>query len=178
VPVVDRVGRTGDVSWSAESLMPGDTPRGLTPKLFTEVASFALSLPRGAGPPTAFGEDVRALAARLPRHAVALHELFERHDARLSQLPSVLRHGDLWTGNLLVERGRLSGVVDWDAWHPAAVPGTDLLHIVGPGTTQRSRTAPPAIGRRSGSNRRRRCCSPWGSPGGPGRWPSTSPGSR
>jgi hypothetical protein len=41
-----------------------------------------------------------------------------------------MRHGDLWKGNLLVERGILSGVVDWDAWHPAAVPGTDLLHLV------------------------------------------------
>lgn len=137
VPVVDRVGRTGDVSWSAESLMPGATPRGLTAELFADVASFVLSLPRAAIAPTAFGEDVRALAARLPQRAAALLDLFERHEARLSQLPSVLRHGDLWTGNLLVERGRLSGVVDWDAWHPAAVPGTDLLHIVG---VERART--------------------------------------
>jgi hypothetical protein len=41
-----------------------------------------------------------------------------------------MRHGDLWAGNLLVERGVLRGVVDWDAWHPAAVPGTDLLHLL------------------------------------------------
>jgi aminoglycoside phosphotransferase (APT) family kinase protein len=48
----------------------------------------------------------------------------------VATLPSVLRHGDLWLGNLLVERGALSGVVDWDAWHPASLPGTDLLHLV------------------------------------------------
>jgi aminoglycoside phosphotransferase (APT) family kinase protein len=43
----------------------------------------------------------------------------------------VLGHGDLWSENLLVSDGRLTGVVDWDGWHPSAVPGVDLLHLVG-----------------------------------------------
>jgi aminoglycoside phosphotransferase (APT) family kinase protein len=42
----------------------------------------------------------------------------------------VLAHGDLWASNLLLRRGRLTGVVDWDAWHPSAVPGIDLLQLV------------------------------------------------
>jgi aminoglycoside phosphotransferase (APT) family kinase protein len=51
--------------------------------------------------------------------------------AELSALPAVTRHGDFWLGNLLVNRGRLSGVVDWDGWHAAGVPGTDLMHFLG-----------------------------------------------
>ena len=36
-------------------------------------------------------------------------------DARLRAYRPVLRHGDLWYDNLLVDRGRLVGVVDWEA---------------------------------------------------------------
>jgi aminoglycoside phosphotransferase (APT) family kinase protein len=42
----------------------------------------------------------------------------------------MLRHGDLWTGNLLVDRGRLTGMIDWDAAHPAGVPGADLVQLL------------------------------------------------
>ena len=49
------------------------------------------------------------------------------------------RHGDLWSGNLLVAGRRLTGVLDWDAWHPAAVPGTDLLHLVATEQAHRTR---------------------------------------
>jgi hypothetical protein len=44
-----------------------------------------------------------------------------------------MRHGDLWAGNVLAKDGRLTGVLDWDAWHPAGVPGADLLHYVAAG---------------------------------------------
>ena len=50
--------------------------------------------------------------------------------AGLPALPGVTGHGDLWAGNLLVEGSTLSGVVDWDACHDGAVPGTDVLHAV------------------------------------------------
>lgn len=36
-------------------------------------------------------------------------------DARLRAYRPVLRHGDLWYDNLLVDRGTLVGVVDWEA---------------------------------------------------------------
>jgi aminoglycoside phosphotransferase (APT) family kinase protein len=51
-----------------------------------------------------------------------------------------MRHGDLWSGNLLVADGRLTGVVDWDAWHPSAVPGTDLLHLIATEEVLRTRS--------------------------------------
>jgi aminoglycoside phosphotransferase (APT) family kinase protein len=48
----------------------------------------------------------------------------------LRGLPAVHRHGDLWSGNLLVDRGRLAGLVDWDAAHPLGVPGSDLVQLL------------------------------------------------
>jgi thiamine kinase-like enzyme len=47
----------------------------------------------------------------------------------LVEIPSVVTHGDFWAGNLLFVDGQLTGVVDWDSWEPAGVPGTDLLHL-------------------------------------------------
>jgi len=60
----------------------------------------------------------------------ALLELLERHEPVVASLPAVTRHGDLWAGNVLLDHGRLSGVIDWDGWAAAAVPGTDLVHMV------------------------------------------------
>jgi aminoglycoside phosphotransferase (APT) family kinase protein len=71
-----------------------------------------------------------ALVRHLPRLADDLLELEARTAPVIADLPSVLRHGDLWRGNLLVDHERLIGVVDWDTWHPDGVPGTDLLHLV------------------------------------------------
>jgi aminoglycoside phosphotransferase (APT) family kinase protein len=51
---------------------------------------------------------------------------------------AVVQHGDLWSGNLLISGGRLSGVVDWDTWHPAGLPGVDLLQLFS--MRQRERT--------------------------------------
>jgi thiamine kinase-like enzyme len=39
-------------------------------------------------------------------------------------------HGDFWHGNLLVDGGRLTGVVDWDAAGPGRLPLLDYLHLV------------------------------------------------
>ncbi len=59
----------------------------------------------------------------------------------LQEVPAVMRHGDLWTGNLLVSRGRLCGVIDWDASDPAAVPGSDLLQLVAGEIRRRARAS-------------------------------------
>jgi hypothetical protein len=131
VPSPAGEGRNASISWSAESLLPGRTPRRLTPALMSDLSTFALELPRIDAVPTAFADDLGSLVECLPAHEGPLRRLLDEHQPALSTLPSVMRHGDLWTGNLLVNRGRLSGVVDWDTWHPSGVPGTDLLHVVG-----------------------------------------------
>ena len=58
-------------------------------------------------------------------------ELREEIERAAAELPAVMAHGDLWTQNLLAGRGRLTGVLDWDAWQADSLPGTDLLHLVG-----------------------------------------------
>ncbi len=133
LPHVPRLlgrGDAGAVAWTTETLLPGRRPDALGPELAVEVANFCARLPRGASPPTAFASDIASLIERLPRFRKPLRDLEARAAPVIATLPSVLRHGDLWLGNLLVERGLLAGVVDWDAWHPSGVPGTDLLHLV------------------------------------------------
>src|SRR5438093_11880125 len=98
--------------------------------LATQVLDLSLRLPIVDGPPSAFLADLEAIGARLPVARGSLGRLRAAVGPVVASLPSVLRHGDLWAGNLLVERGALRGLVDWDAWHPAAVPGTDLLHLL------------------------------------------------
>ena len=45
-------------------------------------------------------------------------------------LGAVARHGDLWHGNLLADGDVLTGIIDWDAFAPAATPAADLLELL------------------------------------------------
>jgi aminoglycoside phosphotransferase (APT) family kinase protein len=44
--------------------------------------------------------------------------------------PQSIVHGDFWPGNLLVERGQVLGVIDWEAARPAGTPARDLARFV------------------------------------------------
>jgi len=131
VPRLLARGVTAGASWSLESGLRGHRPDHLTPALTLALARFCAALPRPAGPPIAHHEDLGRIAATFAQHEPLLRRISRGLDARLSRLPAVMRHGDLWSGNLLVERNTLTGVVDWDGWHPAATPGTDLLNLLG-----------------------------------------------
>lgn len=78
-------------------------------------------------------ETIDRLVARFPDEpnlAPAL-EILAAADARLSQV-TVARtavHGDFWCGNLLVDRGRVTGVVDWEAASMAGMPTRDLARF-------------------------------------------------
>jgi hypothetical protein len=134
VPFTPRLyarGSTAGASWLAEAALPGRRPARASASLTREVAELCASFPRGNGAPTATAEDLAAVAAALPDRAPEIGALSSEVSTHLPTVPSILRHGDLWAGNLLVDRrGRLSGVVDWDAAHPAAVPGADVLQLV------------------------------------------------
>ena len=123
-------GRTATTVWSTETRLPGHPAPSITPALVSAVADFCVRLPRDPSAPSAFASDIERLIDRLPRFRTALRDLEARAAPAIARLPSVFRHGDLWRGNVLVRDGELTGVVDWDAWHPAGVPGTDLLHFV------------------------------------------------
>jgi hypothetical protein len=55
-------------------------------------------------------------------------------------------HGDYATGNLLVERGRVSGVVDWERGRRAGPPLADLFKFAASYGSYLDRAAPPRNG--------------------------------
>lgn len=116
--------------WTTESELPGRRPAELTEALLEEAIRFCASLPTSGTAPTAPEDDLEAIARHLPDRAAVLDVLRAEISSQLSNLPGVLRHGDLWAGNLLTSGGRLAGVIDWGSWHPAGAPGTDVLHLL------------------------------------------------
>ncbi len=129
VPRLLRTGETSGASWSLETALPGGRPTEISPGLTREVVGVLSALPPGIGPPGGLRRDLEALATLLPDRADRFRALADAIRAELRSLPSVMRHGDLWAGNLLADHDSLTGVVDWDAWDPGAVPGADLLHL-------------------------------------------------
>ncbi len=133
VPLTPRLlggGEVASASWTSESMLAGARPRRVTRSLVADLAAFCARLPRSGGPATAHTSDAGVIASVLPGHASAVAALGDEIGAALDGLPGVMRHGDFWSGNIMSRGGRLSGVIDWDAWHPAAVAGTDLLHFL------------------------------------------------
>lgn len=129
VPRLLATGEAAGASWTLETALPGRRPPESSVEIARDAAGLCAALPPGNGPPAAPRRDLEVLATLLPERADVLRELAHSLRGVLREMPSVLRHGDLWIGNLLVEADRLSGVVDWDAWDPGAVPGADLLHL-------------------------------------------------
>ena len=131
VPRALRSGATAGAGWAVESRLSGTRPERLDEDLVAEVVELVARLPADPGPPRALEEDRQKVISHLPGAAASLDALLSAHVDAIAEMPGRLRHGDLWAGNLLVEEGRLRGVVDWDAWHPSGVPGTDLVHLLG-----------------------------------------------
>jgi phosphotransferase family enzyme len=142
VPLAPRpLGRgvVAGASWMAEKLLPGHRPGRLTPDLVHQAALACSRLPISDAVPTAPVDDLLGAAAVLPRYAADLRRLADRLRSRLDDIPAVQRHGDLWAGNLLVDRGRLTGIIDWDAAHISGVPGADLVQLVATDLRRRRR---------------------------------------
>ena len=141
IPTLHAHGQHHDVSWCLQQRLPGQRPATVTPQLVRDVTDTLERLPRTGTRATAHEDDLRDIGSLLPD----LHDQLETLRAPMGivadDVPAVTRHGDLWRGNLLVVGGRLSGVLDWDAWAEAALPGTDLLQLLatevrhGEGTT-------------------------------------------
>jgi aminoglycoside phosphotransferase len=53
--------------------------------------------------------------------------IYER--LRSNHVPRTAVHGDFWSGNLLVERGRVTGSVDWEAGATVGEPVRDLVRF-------------------------------------------------
>jgi hypothetical protein len=138
VPRLLGGGIAAGASWIVEEALPGRRPARLTAALVRDVARVCGRL-RSAAPPVALLDDLHGAAGVLDDHALALRRLARALEPRLRPLPAVVRHGDLWTGNLLVSRRHLTGIVDWDAAHQGGVPGADLVQLVGGDERRRRR---------------------------------------
>lgn len=141
VPRPLGVGRTAGVVWTTESVMVGRHASKLSSELLGEVIALCARFPPppSAAGPSAVEDQLAEIGAVLPEHAPQLVELTRIAGSLADGMPRVLLHGDFWLNNLLVTDGHLAGVVDWDTWHPAGVPGVDLLTLLGAVEGARSR---------------------------------------
>ncbi|HET8786393.1 MAG TPA: phosphotransferase, partial [Candidatus Limnocylindrales bacterium] len=94
-------------------------------------------LPAASGEATAITDHLTEVAEFFPEHAPALRDIAEAGRRWSAGLRPMLIHGDLWLNNLFTTDGRLSAVFDWDTWHPAGLPGTDLLNLLAAGARTR-----------------------------------------
>ncbi|HEY3210589.1 MAG TPA: phosphotransferase [Actinomycetota bacterium] len=130
IPRLLGQGQVAGASWATETVLPGHRPPGVSAAVTRELALLFAALPRSDQAAAAHTQDLGQLTVRFPRWATVLSQIAEEVGDVARAVPSLVRHGDLWAGNILVRRQRLTGIIDWDAWHPAALPGADLLHLV------------------------------------------------
>jgi hypothetical protein len=127
-------GEAGLGYWSLEQRVTGSPPPAqLPPELLDECVGFLVTL-GGLGdnstPTTSPSGDAEAIARALAgERTQALRRLGSQVEQTLAAVPRIFVHGDFWSRNLLVEDGRLSGVVDWDHGGPGRLPFLDLLQL-------------------------------------------------
>lgn len=124
VPRLVGRGVTAGVSWTTETRLHGRLVREPVRRLRRSAAEFCATLPR-SDEATALRDRMLALAERYPRWS----SLARQVAGHATGIPGVMQHGDFWMGNLLTDGGDLVGVIDWDTWHPAGIPGVDLLQL-------------------------------------------------
>ena len=137
--VAERIGWPIDsgalevVQWSVERRLPGVPPGAVDSTLLSDCVEFLTALHRTGtagdeGPSLA---DCAAVVAPYRPRAIAdgLQAVGARLDAALAHVPRGFGHGDFFTGNLLMQGGRLTGVIDWDGGGPGRLPLLDLLHL-------------------------------------------------
>lgn len=139
VPRLVDAGQTAGATWTTESILPGGHAARLTPGLLEDLTELSARLPASSSGPTAIDDQLAAVSAVFPWHGPALRAVATAAGGWAVGRPGVLLHGDLWLNNLLVRDGRLSGLFDWDTWHPSGVAGTDLLNLLADEERRQSR---------------------------------------
>lgn len=131
--------RVDDVTVTVEERLAGRRPGRLTDRLLGDVADTLAqvsSLARASSPGGTVAEAIHDRADHIDRRCpsdadrTTVQTLAAWAAARLGDRPSGFEHGDLWHRNLLTDRGRLTGVVDWDSWTAGGVGGVDLVALV------------------------------------------------
>jgi len=127
-------GRSGIADWAIEERLPGTRPEpALPPRVLADCLDFLAALNSSGpqdGPSRTPVDDAKLIADFYDGEATGtIMRLAERLAEELSDLRRGFAHGDFFRGNLLVDGGRLAGVVDWDAAGPGRLPVLDLLHL-------------------------------------------------
>jgi aminoglycoside phosphotransferase (APT) family kinase protein len=138
VPRPLACGRTSGAVWTTETVLRGRRALRLTQDLIADVADLCVRLPAAPTPPRAIRDQLADVTRVFPTLTGRLRAVASAAEAWAGDMPAVLLHGDLWLNNLLVRDGRLSGLFDWETWHPAGLPGTDLLNLLAADERSRS----------------------------------------
>ena len=127
VPRVFGHGRTGLADWSLETRLAGSPPPlPLSDALLHDCVDFLVDLHSVRGAPddslscTVLADTVTERCAA--EFVAPLRALAHRLDLELADVPRGFAHADFFHGNLLVEGGRLAGVIDWDGAGPGRLP--------------------------------------------------------
>ena len=134
-------GITAGAAWSTESVVEGHHVQDLTPGLLGQIIDFAAALPASrdvadgaeggdSASRRAIDDQLSDVADFFPEHAVALRDVAAAAARWGASLDPVLVHGDLWLNNVFTEDDHLTAVFDWDTWHPAGLPGSDILNLL------------------------------------------------
>lgn len=127
-------GKTGLADWTVERRLSGAPPRGAVEgPLRKECLDFLVALfAAGTGAaPASPAADAEAVAAHCSAEdAARLRALGRLLEQELAGVPRGFAHGDFWPPNLLVEHGRLAGVVDWERAGPGRLPLVDLFKLM------------------------------------------------
>jgi hypothetical protein len=133
VPRVLGHGSTGLGTWLLEERLPGRTPDSIRGSLVDDCLDFLVAL-HGCGSADGGGDSVVDTAAVVARLAglrpEPLVEVAVRVDERLAGVRRGFGHGDFWRRNVLIDGGRLSGVVDWERSGDHRLPLLDVLQLV------------------------------------------------
>lgn len=134
IPSLLAYGKAGLGDWSLESRIEGARSAAMpADPVLDDCVEFLVAL-HGTVPNKSDERSVSANADVVARvcpneQANELRTLAVRLERALADLPRGFAHGDFWGGNLLVDDGRLSGVVDWAGAGPGRLPVLDLLHL-------------------------------------------------
>jgi glycosyltransferase involved in cell wall biosynthesis len=140
-------GAAGTAVWVLEPRAAGRRLRRMTGQLWTDCLDVLVELHTcdgagevGAAP--ALAAQARAVGAHVgAADAAALERLADRLGELLGHAPLGWSHGDMWPDNLLVRRGRLNVIVDWDWATRRALPMLDLIDLIA--STARGRRGEP-----------------------------------
>ncbi len=131
-------GEVGLARYMVEPWLPGRHPAQLTERLWEECLEFLVALHWAGRDETAADEggcDIWAgglerLAEGASREQRAqLRGIRRRLHYALEPVPLGWGHGDMWLKNLLIRRGRLRYVLDWDWSQARALPLLDLFEL-------------------------------------------------